>query len=100
MFNGVLLKNIEKGFKMRSIQAQVASNASVLNRSRFESLYVYHGATRLLVLLFKSTQIDHSIDKRAVFIVKCLQALCVVMNAVVCSSSCSSRYATDLLDQA
>ena len=72
---------------MRSIHSLAAESAPVKNRSHFESFYVNYGAIRTLVLLFESTQIDHSMDKGAVFIVKCLQAFCIVMAAVIGSFS-------------
>ena len=42
---------------------------------------MYIWSSTPLVLLFESTQIDHSMDKGAVFIVKCLQAFCIVVAA-------------------
>lgn len=42
---------------------------------------MYTWSNTPLVLLFESTQIDHSMDKGAVFIVKCLQAFCIVVAA-------------------
>ena len=59
---------------------------------------MYTWSNTPLVLLFKSTQIDHSIDKRAVFIVKCLQALCIVVAAVIGISK-AIQVTADPLDQ-
>ena len=44
---------------------------------------MYTWSNTPLVLLFESTQIDHSMDKGAVFIVKCLQAFCIVVAAEI-----------------
>ena len=59
---------------------------------------MYIWSSTPLVLLFESTQIDHSMDKGAVFIVKCLQTLCFVVAAVIGISQ-AVQVTADPLDQ-
>ena len=59
---------------------------------------MYIWSSTPLVLLFESTQIDHSIDKGTVLIVKCLQTLCFVVAAVIGISQ-AVQVTADPLDQ-